>query len=184
MVSLEQSCEAEGRLEELLPPWPSPTSCRCLPKKPLAPPLPMLCVGGRSGDGLLLKPNSLVVGLGGAREKQGCRVEMTLLPRLQVCFALILYFICFHNPRGRTREAWQGGTNRETHRPSPGLGPEADRRRGSESFLGGQGRASEGVASLGCRTAELTSLGRDLRVGGPGRQPPFQLLGAVVLHVL
>lgn len=127
------------------------------PKKPLAPPLPMLCVGGRSGDGLLRKPNSLVVGLGGARDKQGCRVEMTLLPRLQVCFALILCFICFHNPRGRTLEAWHGGPNRETHRPSPGLGPVADRRRGSESFLGDQGRASEGV----CR-----------RIGGKWSCPP------------
>lgn len=117
----------------------------------------MLCVGGRSGDGLLLKPNSLVVGLGGAQEKQGCWVEMTLLPRLQVCFALILYFICFHYPRGRTLEAWQGGTNRETHRPSPGLGPVAHRRRGSESFLGGQGCASEGI----CR-----------RIGGEWSYPP------------
>lgn len=125
-------------------------------KLPLSPiktpgsPTPMLCVGGRSGDGLLLKPNSLVVGLGGARDKQGCRVEMTLLPGLQVCFALILYSICFHNPRGRTLEAWQGGTNCEIHRPSPGLGPVTDRKRDSESFLGDQGHASEeSVGELG-----------------------------------
>lgn len=38
----------------------------------------MICVGGRSGDGLLLKPSSLVVGLDGAEEKQGCQVEMIL----------------------------------------------------------------------------------------------------------
>lgn len=40
------------------------------------------------------------------------------------------------------------------------------------------------TASLGPRTAVLTSLGRDLRVGGPGRQPPPQPLGVIVLHVL
>lgn len=67
---------------------------------------------------------------------------------------------------------------------SPGPGPVTDRRGDSESLLGGRGRASGGVASLGHGKAALTSLRRDLRVWRPGRQPPSQPLGVVALQVL
>lgn len=76
----------------------------------------------------------------------------SLLLRLQVCFALILCFICFHDPRGRPLEAWQGGPNcgdSQAMTQSPGLGPVVEKRGDPESFLGGQGHASGGVASLG-----------------------------------
>lgn len=75
----------------------------------------------------------------------------SLLLRLQVCFALILCFIRFYDPRGRTLEAWHGGPNRgesqaKTH--SPGLGPVADRRGILSLFLGVRDMPQEELPAL------------------------------------
>lgn len=152
-----RSREAEGRLEEPLPPWPTPTSCRCPLERPLTPPCLMIAVGGRAGDGLLLKPNSLVVGLDRAGDGKAPGGDHSPLGGSGSALLGQCRFIPFHGQGGRALlEArcaqLQSCTDQGLQsRAQPSSGPMADRRGSSQSLLGGGERG--GVLGACLRTS-------------------------------